>query len=195
MNGHTIYIHLVRCLRIDDSLIRITMVLKSHNNVYQSIYLSYIFLSSIYFNSLQIHLNLRFDIFQFWWFYGSFPQSFKSKRYLKSSISMYHIDILSNLYGNDMRSMFGEKTIAHTHAHTRHMTLEMGQVRVCVCVCVCAWLFSEVRWEVIVRYICIRYHRCLWTGHSIPPFYTLHPFLHPTPLFNFVFISFFISMA
>jgi hypothetical protein len=43
---------------------------------------------------------------------------------------MYHIDILSNLYGNDMRSMFGEKTIAHTHAHTRHMTLEMGQVRV-----------------------------------------------------------------
>ena len=43
---------------------------------------------------------------------------------------MYHIDILSNLYGNDMRSMFGEKTIAHTHAHTRHMTLEMGQVLV-----------------------------------------------------------------
>ena len=31
-------------------------------------------------------------------------------------------------------------------------------------------------------------HRYLWTGHSIPPFYTLHP-----PLFHIYF--FFISMA
>ena len=37
---------------------------------------------------------------------------------------MYHIYSLSNLNENDMHSMFGEKN-NHTHAHARHMTLEI----------------------------------------------------------------------